>query len=87
MRRSEIPCFIFSRVNTPGDGRNLRLPDGLAFHVDRQFRLLREDMLRDLREDNQVALMIKKGRCRGLCVENLSMYGEHLITPDGIDYK
>jgi hypothetical protein len=44
-------------------------------------------MLRDLREDNQVALMIKKGRCRGLCVENLSMYGEHLITPDGIDYK
>jgi len=49
--------------------------------------LLREDMLRDLREDNQVALMIKKGRRRGLCVENLSMYGEHLITPDGIDYK
>jgi hypothetical protein len=54
---------------------SLRLPDGLAFHVDCQFRLLREDMLRDLREEIQVALMIKKGRRRGLCIENLSMVG------------
>ncbi|KAI9769554.1 MAG: hypothetical protein M1840_004032 [Geoglossum simile] len=49
--------------------------DVLALHVDSQFRLLREDMLRDLREEVQISLMMKKGRRRGFCVEHLSMAG------------
>jgi hypothetical protein len=43
--------------------------------MDNQFRLLREDMLRDLREEIQVALTSKKGRRRGLCVEHLTIAG------------
>jgi hypothetical protein len=49
--------------------------DVLALHVDGQFRLLREDMLRDLREEVQISLMMKKGRRKGFCVEHLSMAG------------
>ena len=45
----------------------------LALHTDAQFRLLREDMLRDLREEIQTARSSKKGRQRGLCIEHLSM--------------
>ena len=45
----------------------------LALHIDAQFRLLREDMLRDLREEIQNARSSKKGRQRGHCVEHLSM--------------
>src|SRR5205814_2367717 len=52
---------------------SLRSPEGLAFHIDSQFRLLREDMLRDLREEIQIALMVKRGRRKGFCIENLSM--------------
>ena len=47
----------------------------LALHTDAQFRLLREDMLRDLREEIQIARSSKKGRQRGLCIEHLSMIG------------
>lgn len=56
---------------------HLKGPDGLAFHIDGQFRLLREDMLRDLREEIQIALMIKKGRRKGFSVENLSLTEIH----------
>lgn len=45
----------------------------LALHTDNQFRLLREGMLRDLREEIQSALTSKKGRGRGLCIEHLSI--------------
>jgi hypothetical protein len=51
------------------------LSDGLAFHLDGQFRLLREDMLRDLREEVQIALNVKQGRRKGLSIENLTMAG------------
>jgi hypothetical protein len=50
-------------------------PDGLALHIDAQFRLLREDMLRDLREEIQIARNQKKGRRKGLSIENLSVAG------------
>ena len=52
----------------------------LALHTDAQFRLLREDMLRDLREEIQTARSSKKGRQRGLCIEHLSMIG---VLSDG----
>ena len=51
------------------------LPDGLAFHLDGQFRLLREDMLRDLRDELQIAHNVKKGRRKGLSVEHLKLAG------------
>ena len=47
----------------------------LALHTDAQFCLLREDMLRDLREEIQTTRPSKKGRQRGLCIEHLSMIG------------
>ena len=47
----------------------------LAMHIDNQFRLNREDMVRDLREELQIALGAKKGRRRGLIISNLSLDG------------
>ncbi|KAI0107176.1 P-loop containing nucleoside triphosphate hydrolase protein [Nemania sp. FL0031] len=51
--------------------------DGLAYHLEGQFRLLREDMVRDMREEIQVALNIQKKQRRAFSVENLSMIGVH----------
>ncbi|PVI03012.1 P-loop containing nucleoside triphosphate hydrolase protein [Periconia macrospinosa] len=57
---------------------NLALrPDGLAFHIDSQFRLLREDMVHDMREEIHMALNMQKGRRRALSIEHLSMAGVH----------
>ena len=47
----------------------------LAVHLDNQFRLLREDMLRDLREELQIALGSKKGRRKGLLIGGLNLKG------------
>lgn len=51
------------------------LPGGLAFHLDGQFRLLREDMSRDSRDLLQIAYDIKKGPRKGLSVEHLTLAG------------
>jgi hypothetical protein len=54
-------------------------PDGLAFYLDSQFRLLREDMMRDLREEMHVALNKKKEGDshvrKAFSIEHLSMVG------------
>lgn len=42
------------------------LDDRVAVHLDNQFRLLREDMLADLREDRKLVLGKKRGRRAGL---------------------
>ena len=47
----------------------------LALHIDNQFRLLREDMIRDLREEILSALAPGKKRRRGFCIEHLSIEG------------
>jgi len=47
----------------------------LAMHIDNQFRLLREDMLRDLREELQVALGVKPGRRKALYIPGLNIEG------------
>ena len=57
-------------------------PDGLAFHLDGQFRLLREDMVRDIREESQMAVNLQKGNLqkwqrRALTIDHLSMAGVH----------
>lgn len=52
-------------------------PDGLAFHLDGQFRLLREDMLHDMREEILMALNMQRGQRRALSIDHLSMAGVH----------
>lgn len=43
----------------------------LAVHLDNQFRLLREDMLGEIREELQIVLGKKKGYRRGLVIDSL----------------
>lgn len=47
----------------------------LARYIDSQFRLLREDMLRDLREEIQLDQSNKQGRRRAICIDHLSLFG------------
>ncbi|KAI4274065.1 MAG: hypothetical protein L6R38_006184 [Xanthoria sp. 2 TBL-2021] len=47
----------------------------LAMHLDNQFRLYREDMLGELREEIQIALGQKKGRHRGIVINGLVVLG------------
>lgn len=47
----------------------------LAMHLDNQFRLYREDMLGELREEIQIALGQKKGRHRGIVINDLVCLG------------
>lgn len=49
----------------------------LATHLDNQFRLLREDMLYEMREELQIALKKKKGYHRGLILNDLLTEGLH----------
>ncbi|KAH6712371.1 NFX1-type zinc finger-containing protein 1 [Leptodontidium sp. MPI-SDFR-AT-0119] len=44
-------------------------------HVDNQFRLLREDMLGEIREEMKVMTGSKTGRHKGLTVEGLKLHG------------
>ncbi|PGH11549.1 hypothetical protein AJ79_04807 [Helicocarpus griseus UAMH5409] len=46
-----------------------------AVHMDNQFRLLREDMLRDLREELRLVLESKKGGRRGVLLKHLKLAG------------
>lgn len=47
----------------------------LPMHLDNQFRLNREDMLRDLREELQIAVGAKKGQRKGLIIDDLLLDG------------
>ncbi|KAL8670572.1 MAG: hypothetical protein Q9168_004900 [Polycauliona sp. 1 TL-2023] len=47
----------------------------LAMHLDNQFRLYREDMIGELREEIQIALGQKKGRHRGIVITGLDVLG------------
>ena len=49
----------------------------LATHLDNQFRLLREDMLYEMREELQIALGKKKGKHRGFVINGLTLEGVH----------
>lgn len=51
-------------------------PDGLAFHLDSQFRLLREDMMREMRKEIQMAVE-QKIQQRAFSIEHLSLAGVH----------
>lgn len=47
----------------------------LAMHLDNQFRLLREDMLAELRDELRIVSGAKKGRHRGIIVEGFTVLG------------
>lgn len=51
------------------------LDNRAAMHLDNQFRLLREDMLAELREDLQVATRKKKGKRPASILTDLSAVG------------
>lgn len=55
----------------------------VATHIDNQFRLLREDMLYEMREELDIALGKKKGKFRGLIIEGLTLVGLHHQTSSG----
>lgn len=47
-------------------------PNRVSIHLDNQFRLLREDMLYEMREELQIALGKKQGKHRGFLIEGLT---------------
>lgn len=70
---NEQPYYLRSKdvEETPEKERTMT-------HLDNQFRLLREDMLGELRNGLQVALGKKKGRSLGISLGNLSIVGLHM---------
>jgi hypothetical protein len=52
-----------------------------SMQLDNQFRLLREDMLYELRDDLQLARGQKKGKYRGLIMQNLRLAGIYTGPP------
>lgn len=71
----EINCTEDPFLRRAADIDDVNGPGRLPLHVDNQFRLLREDMLRDLRDELPVALGLKKGSRRGFMVQNLILNG------------
>ena len=49
----------------------------VSIHLDNQFRLLREDMLYEMREELQIALGKKQGKQRGFVIEGLTPLDMH----------
>ncbi len=56
------------------------VPSLRALHVDNQFRLLREDMLGEIREEMQILTGVKTGRHKGLIVDDLRLVGVDIAT-------
>ena len=71
----EIRCTEDPFLRRAADIEEVPGPGRLPIHIDNQFRLLREDMLRELREELPVALGLKKGRQRGMTIQNLILEG------------
>lgn len=75
------PDEVMSRVDaymrTSGALELLDDESRVATHLDNQFRLLREDMLYEMREELSVALGTKKGKYRGQVVNGLELVDMH----------
>ncbi|KAH7908721.1 P-loop containing nucleoside triphosphate hydrolase protein [Hygrophoropsis aurantiaca] len=54
----------------------------IADYLDNTYRLLREDMIHEMREELQIALKKKKGKHRGLVIDGLKLIDIHCGTPD-----
>ncbi|KAG0696167.1 P-loop containing nucleoside triphosphate hydrolase protein [Suillus ampliporus] len=73
------PPFIRpSSVLEDPDGEATRTAD----YLDNTFRLLREEMLHEMREELQPALGQKKGRHRGLIIDGVTLDGVYSGTDD-----
>lgn len=51
-----------------------------TIHLDNQFRLLREDMLGEIRDELKMLTGAKTGRHRGITINNLSVFGLNMGT-------
>jgi hypothetical protein len=51
-----------------------------ALHVDNQFRLLREDMLGEIRKEVQILTGVKTGRHKGIIVHDIHLVGVDIGT-------
>jgi len=60
--------------------------DRIAMYLDNQFRLLREDMIYEMREETQIITGKKKGRSRGFTVNGLTVVKIHPEDPNGSRY-
>ena len=67
-------------MRTAAEVDNIATEQRFAAHLDNQFRLYREDMLHNLKEELQIALGMRTGRRRGHIVENLALVGMHGVT-------
>ncbi|EIW77517.1 P-loop containing nucleoside triphosphate hydrolase protein [Coniophora puteana RWD-64-598 SS2] len=67
-------------------GAFLDEPEGeetrVADYLDNTFRLLREDMVHEMREEVQITLGKKKGRKRGVTIENVELVGAYTGKED-----
>lgn len=68
---SQEPAFLQRAAVLEDVDREERL----GLHLDNQFRLLREDMMSEMREEMDIALGSKKGKHRGLVIEDLAPLG------------
>ena len=60
-----------------------RVPD----HLDNQFRLLREDMVSEMREEVQIALGIRKGKHRDFIIEGITLKDAYSKGSDNRESK
>ncbi|OJA15476.1 hypothetical protein AZE42_06348 [Rhizopogon vesiculosus] len=76
---SQQPPFLRpSGVLEDPDGEETRAAD----YLDNTFRLLREEMINEMREELQTALGKKKGRHRGLTIDDVMLDGVYSGTND-----
>ncbi|KIJ59315.1 hypothetical protein HYDPIDRAFT_140803 [Hydnomerulius pinastri MD-312] len=78
----EVLCqqapFIRPSLLDDPDSIETRVED----YLDNAFRMLREDMVYEMREEMQIALQKKKGKHRGLRIDGLSMIGVYTGTEE-----
>ncbi|KAF8523922.1 P-loop containing nucleoside triphosphate hydrolase protein [Hysterangium stoloniferum] len=57
------------------------LNNRISIHLDNQFRLLREDMIHEMKDELQIALGKKKGKHRGFNIDGLMVRDIYYETP------
>ncbi|KAJ6576430.1 hypothetical protein DFH09DRAFT_1149320 [Mycena vulgaris] len=79
----EITCTKSSFLRSSSELEDPETIDTrLSIYLDGQFRLLREDMLHELKEELQIAQKQKKGRHRGMIVEGFKLLSIHTGTDE-----
>ncbi|KAF8523920.1 P-loop containing nucleoside triphosphate hydrolase protein [Hysterangium stoloniferum] len=73
----EDPFIRRSAVLEDPDNSSTRI----AIHLDNQFRLLREDMIHEMKDELQIALGKKKGKHRGFDIDGLVVKDIYYQTP------